>query len=288
MTTLPRIAYVNGTFVPLSEAKISIMDRGFLFADGVYEVSAVVNGQLVDNEAHLLRLDRSLAELAIPNPHTREEWIALQQALITQNALKEGVVYIEVTRGVAERDFLFAADLVPTVVAFTQTKNITASPLAARGAKIITVPDIRWQRRDVKSIGLLAQVLAKHAASHSGANEVWMVEEGFVTEGCSSTAFIVTTDNRLVTRHLSNALLPGVTRRSVLHLATQTGLVVEERPFTVAEAQAASEAFFTSASNFVIPVVQIDEVPVGSGEPGRHTRALQAIYLEFAKNSAPY
>ena len=278
-----RIAFVNGVYTTLADAKISIMDRGFLFADGVYEVSAVLGGRLVDNDAHLARLQRSLSALQIANPHSDADWIEIEQELVARNHLIEGVVYIEVTRGVAEREFVYPRDLKPTVVLFTQEKTIVASPLVARGAKIVTAPDLRWARRDIKSVSLLAQVLAKQAAAEAGAAEVWMVEDSFVTEGGSSTAFFIGHDRRIVTRPLSAAILSGITRRAVMRLAASEQLVVEERAFTVAEAKAAAEVFYTSASNFVVPVVSIDGEPIGNGEPGPLTRQLSDIYVGFAR-----
>lgn len=283
---MSRIVYVNGRFVPFEEATIPIMDRGFLFADGIYEVSAVLDGRLVDNEAPLARLDRSLSEIGIRNPHGIAEWTRLEEELVTRNGLKEGLVYMEVTRGVAERDFAFPPEgTPPTVVMFTQAKTVSANPLAERGAKVITVEDLRWKRRDIKSVALLAQVLAKQQAAAAGVAEAWMHEDGFVTEGGSSTAFIITEDNRIVTRPLSTALLPGITRRAVMRLAEENGLTVEERAFTVAEAQAAPEAFFTSASAFVMPVIEIDGTRVGGGQPGPMTRRLRDLYLEMARAS---
>lgn len=282
-----RIVYLNGDFLPFAEARVPIMDRGFLFADGIYEVSAVLDGRLVDNEAHLARLDRSLGEIDIANPHSLAEWIALQTDLVARNGLTEGLVYMQVTRGVYERDFAYPpAGTAPTVMMFTQAKTIAANPLAETGAKIITVPDLRWKRRDIKSVALLAQVLAKQQAAAAGVAEAWMVEDDAVTEGSSSTAFIVTKDGALVTRPLSTALLPGITRKAVLRLAEEAGLGLEERLFSVAEALAAAEAFYTSASAFVMPVVSIDGHAVGEGRPGAHTRRLRELYLAMARESA--
>ena len=280
---MDRIAYVSGAFVPFADAKVPVTDRGFLFADGIYEVSAVLDGRLVDNEAHLARLDRSLREIRIANPHTVPEWVALQTQLIARNALSEGVVYIQVTRGAAERDFGFpATDTPPTVVMFTQAKSLSDSPLARTGAKIISVPDIRWTRRDIKSVALLAQVLAKQAAVEAGAAEAWMVQDGYVTEGGSSSAFIITRDGVIRTRPLSNDILPGITRRTVMALAGETGLRIEERAFSIDEALAAAEAFYTSASSFVTPVISIDGHPVGDGVPGPHAQRLRELYLAAA------
>jgi D-alanine transaminase len=279
---MSRTVFVNGAFLPFEQACLPIMERGFLFADGIYEVSAVVNGRLVDNEAHLARLDRSLGEIRIPNPYSATEWTRLEEEMVRRNDLAEGLVYMQVTRGVAERDFAFPKDAKPTVVVFTQPKTIVNHPGAAKGVGVITVPDLRWKRRDIKSVGLLAQVLAKQAAAEAGVAEAWMVEDGYVTEGGSSTAFIVTRDGRIVTRPLSTALLPGITRLSVMRLARETGAALEERPFTVEEAHDAAEAFYTSASSFVMPVVTIDGRAIGDGRPGPATRRLRELYLAMA------
>ncbi|HAA93160.1 MAG TPA: D-amino acid aminotransferase, partial [Rhodospirillaceae bacterium] len=209
---MTRTVYINGEFVPESEAKISVMDRGFLFADGVYEVSAVVNGQMVDNDGHLRRLERSLEEIELKSPLPIGEIEKVQTELIERNNLREGIVYLQISRGDAERDFLWPEDISPTLVMFTQEKPLLHHPLATKGASIITVPEIRWQRRDIKTTALIAQAMAKHAARKSGADDAWMVEDGYVTEGTSTNAFIVTTDGTLVTRELSNKILHGITR----------------------------------------------------------------------------
>lgn len=284
---MSRIVLVNGSFVPYEEAVIPIMDRGFLFGDGIYEVAAVLDGALVDNEAHLARLDRSLGEVRIANPHSGADWTRLEQELVRRNGLQEGLVYMQVTRGVAERDFAFPKDVAPTVVMFTQAKAMREAPLARTGAAIVTVPDLRWKRRDIKSVALLAQVLAKQAAADAGVAEAWMVEDGCVTEGSSSTAFIITRDRRIVTRPLSHAILAGITRRAVMRLASEADLAIEERLFTLEEAYAAAEAFFTSATMLVMPVVAIDGRPVGDGAPGPLTRRLRALYLDMASETAP-
>jgi D-alanine transaminase len=255
---MSRIVFLNGQYVPAAEATISIMDRGFTFADGIYEVTAVARGKLVDSDAHLARLTRSLSEIGIDNPYTEAEWGRVCEELVARNGLEEGVVYMQVTRGVAERDFGFPATITPTAVAFTQVKTIVDSPLARKGATVVTVPDLRWKRCDIKSVGLLPQVMAKQMAARAGANEAWMTDGDHVTEGASSTAFIITADKRLITRPLSNAT------------------------FTVQEAQQAAEAFYTSASTFVMPVISIDGVSVGNGQPGPLTQALRALYLRFA------
>jgi D-alanine transaminase len=279
---MSRTVFVNGSFLPYEDARIPIMDRGFLFADGIYEVAAVLRGRLVDNAAHLARLERSLGEIRIANPHSAAEWTQLEEELVRRNALDEGLVYMQVTRGVADRDFAFPADVPPTVVMFTQPKSMVDSPLARSGAAVVTVPDLRWKRRDIKSVALLAQVLAKQAAVEAGVAEAWMVEDGFVTEGSSSTAFIVSQDRRIVTRPLSHAVLPGITRRAVMQLAAEVDLTVEERLFSVEEAHAAKEAFFTSATSLVMPVVSIDGERVGEGVPGPLTRRLRELYLGMA------
>jgi D-alanine transaminase len=284
---MSRTVFLNGDFVPFEEARIPVMDRGFLFADGIYEVAAVIDGKLVDEVAHLARLDRSLRAIEIANPYTSEEWVALMRDLAARNEVSEGLVYIEVTRGVAERDFPFPPEgTPPTVVMFTQAKRILGAPAAEKGVAIITVPDLRWKRRDIKSVALLAQVLAKQEAARAGVSEAWMVEDGHVTEGGSSTAFIITPDDRLVTRPLSNAVLPGITRIAVMQLAREMQLTVEERLFTVEEALSAREAFYTSASAIVMPVVTIDGKAIGDGIPGPMTKRLREVYLALARDGA--
>ncbi|MBM6578725.1 D-amino-acid transaminase [Microvirga sp. BT689] len=282
---MSRIVFLNGSFLPIDEAKVPFMDRGFLFGDGVYEGIGVLDGRLIDNEAHLERLERSLAEVRILNPYTRTEWTALEEEIVRRNGMTEGFIYFQVTRGVAERDFFFPDNAKPTVAMFTQAKSIAHAPAARAGIAVITVPDQRWARRDIKSINLLAQVLAKQAAKEAGAQEAWMVEDGFVTEGGSSSAFIVTKKGSIVVRPLSNAILPGITRMSLLRLSEEVGIALEERQFTVEEAYDAAEAFLTSASNFVLPVVSIDGRPVADGKPGPITKRLRELYLTMA--SAP-
>jgi D-alanine transaminase len=282
MTETSRTVYVNGAFVPAETASVPIMDRGFLFGDGIYEVTAVLDGRFIDNDAHLARLDRSLGEIAIANPHSVAEWTAIQRQLVERNQLSDGLIYIEVTRGVAERDFVSPDGLTPTVVMFTQQKSLRTMPILEKGAAIITVPDLRWQRCDIKSTSLLAQVLAKRAAAAAGVNEAWMVADGTVTEGASSTAFILTEAGEIVSRPLSQAVLPGVTRQAIMKLVARRGLAHAERTFTVAEAKAAREAFFTSASTFVMPVVSIDGHTIGTGKPGPIAIELRALYIETA------
>lgn len=283
---MSRTVYVNGEYLPESEAKISVFDRGFLFADAVYEVSTVLDGKLVDNAAHLARLDRSMAELRIKPPATHDEITAIQKELIARNELAEGVVYLQVGRGAADRDFALPTDAEPSLVMFTQAKTITDTPVANRGLAVITVPDMRWQRRDIKTVQLLASSFAKQQAMDAGADDAWLTEDGFVTEGSSNNAFIVTMDGKLVTRQLSNAILHGITRRAVLAIAESAGLTVEERPFTPEEAYEAAEAFITSASSFVMPVVRIDNRVLGNGVPGPVAEKLRALYIEMARAEA--
>ena len=284
---MEQIAYVNGSFVPLTEAKVSILDRGFLFADGIYEVAAVLEGKLIDNASHLARLERSVGEIALALPETPERIQEIQKELIARNNLVNGMVYLEVTRGAdTGRDFAFPKDVKPTLIMFTSVKDIVNAPSAKSGIAVITVPDIRWTRRDIKSVALLAQVLAKQAAAEAGAGEAWMIEDGMVTEGGSSSAFILTQDDVLVTRQNSSVILAGCTRKAVVALAEERQLRVEERPFSVKEALAAKEAFITSATVFVQAVVTIDGKAVGNGKPGPMTARLREIYVDFARATA--
>ena len=282
------IAYVNGDFVPLSEAKVSVLDRGFLFADGIYEVAAVLDGKLIDNASHLARLERSVGEIALPLPESLERIEAIQKELVKRNNLVNGMVYLEVTRGAdSGRDFAFPkAGVKPTLIMFTSVKDIVNAPSARTCIGVITVPDLRWTRRDIKSVALLAQVLAKQAAAEANAGEAWMVEDGKVTEGGSSSCFILTQDDVIVTRQNGSAILPGCTRKAVVKLAEERQLRVEERAFSVEEALAAKEAFITSATVFVQAVVSIDGKKVGSGKPGPMTDRLREIYVDFARATA--
>jgi len=283
---LEKIAYVNGSFVPLADAKVSILDRGFLFADGIYEVAAVLDGKLIDNASHLARLERSVGEIQLALPETVERIQKIQKELVARNNLVSGMVYLEVTRGAdTGRDFAFPKGVRPTLVMFTSAKDIINAPSAKSGIGVITVPDLRWTRRDIKSVALLAQVLAKQAAAAAGAGEAWMIEDGKVTEGTSSNAYIVK-DSKVITRPLSNSILAGCTRRSLFRMAKEHGVTIEERLFTADEAYAADEAFLTSASNFVLPIVEIDGKRIGGGQPGPVVRRLRKIYLDEVQAQA--
>lgn len=279
---MSRIVYVNGEYLPEEEARVSVFDRGFLFADGVYEVSSVLHGRLVDNAGHLARLHRSLSELEMDAPASDAEIETIQKALIERNSVQEGLVYLQVTRGAADRDFAYPEGVKPTLVMFTQSKNLLQNPQAERGISVITTEDIRWKRRDIKTVGLLAPSMAKMIAKRAGADDAWLVEEGKVTEGSSNNAYILTRDGTLVTRQLGNEILAGITRRAVLELARTSDLKIEERPFSVPEALDAAEAFITSATTFVMPVVRIDGQPLGDGRPGPVTRRLRELYISTA------
>lgn len=283
---MSRTVYVNGSFVAEENAKISVFDRGFLFADAVYEVSTVLDGKLVDNAAHVERLKRSLAELNMDAPLPVDEIPALMQELVARNGVEQGLVYLQVSRGAAERDFNYPPDPKPSLVMFTQAKPVVDTPASENGIRVVTMPDSRWARRDIKTTQLLAQSMVKQAASEQGADDAWMVEDGFVTEGSSNNAFIITTDGVIITRQLSNSILHGITRRVVLEIAEAEGLTVEQRPFTVVEAQQAAEAFATSASSFVMPVVAIDGKTLSQGVPGPISRKLRARYIELARETA--
>lgn len=281
-----RIVYLNGEFLPENEAKLSIFDRGFLFGDGIYEVTSVIDGKLIDSELHMTRLKRSAGEIGIALPVTTDEIVEAERRLIKDNNLTEGLIYLQLTRGAEDRNFLFDKELAPTLVMFPQFKKLVDNPQVATGLSVKSVPDQRWERRDIKSVCLLPQVIAKRLAKEAGCDEAWMIEDGFVTEGASSTAYIITADNKLVTRGNSNKTLPGCTRQAMLQLVAETGLTLEERAFTLDEALQAREAVLTSAGNFVMPVTKIDGKPVGDGKPGPLVARLRELYLENAQRTA--
>ncbi len=281
---MSRITYVNGAYLPEEKAKISIFDRGFLFADGVYEVSSVLNGKLIDNTAHLARLHRSLNELAMAAPASDDEITAIQEELIKRNNLKEGVVYLQVTRGAADRSFTYPVNTPSSLVMFTQEHDLIDNPKTQTGLSVITVPDMRWGRRDIKTVQLLAASMAKQAAIDVGADDAWLIEGDVITEGTSNNTYIVTHDGTIVTQHLGHKILSGITRQAVLTLAKEDDIIIEERPFTLDEALQATEAFVTSASTFVLPVVRINGTDIGNGKPGRIAHKLRQIYLDKALN----
>ena len=239
----------------------------------------------MDNAAHLARLQRSLDELNMTAPCSMEEIEAAQQEMLKQNDIKEGGLYLQVTRGAADRDFVFPKDATPSLVMFTQSRPVADNPAAKKGITVVTMPDIRWQRRDIKTVGLLPASMAKQAAIEAGADDAWMVEDGFITEGTSNNAHIITKDGTLITRALSNKILHGITRKAVLALADETGIKVEERSFTPDEVSNAAEAFITSASAFVMPVVKFNGEAIGDGMPGVVTKRLRELYIAFARDS---
>ncbi|MFN3656329.1 MAG: D-amino-acid transaminase [Pseudolabrys sp.] len=283
---MSRIAYVNGRYLPQAEAKIAVEDRGFQFADGVYEVCEVKGGRLVDETRHMARLDRSLKELRIARPMSPAALAVVLRETVRRNRVREGIVYVQVTRGTAPRDFPFPPDGTPPslVVTARNSDSDRMEKLASDGVAVVTVPDIRWQRVDIKSVALLPNVLAKQTAREQGAREAWLVDaQGRVTEGASSNAWIVNRDGTLITRSLGSDILPGITRSVVIDLIKAEGLAFEERPFTIEEAYAAREAFVTSASQIVMPVVSIDGRPVGNGAPGLIATALRRDYHRYAE-----
>ena len=286
---MTRTVYVNSEYLPEDQAKVSIFDRAFLMADGVYEVTSVLGGRLIDFDGHLKRLDRSLSELEIRNPLTAEDWLAIHRELVRANGIDEGLVYLQVTRGApGDRDFAWPepGTCEPTVVLFTQSKpGLADSPAAKVGMKVISIPDIRWGRRDIKTVQLLYPSMGKMMAKKAGCDDAWLVEDGLVTEGTSNNTYLVK-GNQIITRQLSNDILHGITRAAVLRFAREAQMEVVERPFTIAEAQQADEAFITSASAFVMPVVEIDGAALGDGKPGRVAARMREIYLDEMRKAA--
>ena len=285
---MTRTVYVNGDYLPETEAKVSIFDRGFLMADGVYEVTSVLDGKLIDFAGHMARLKRSLDELDMPHPEALGELEAIHRELVAKNDLTDGMIYLQVTRGApADRDFAYPSeDTPPTVVLFTQSKpGMAESPMAKTGMKVISIEDQRWGRRDIKTVQLLYPSMGKMMAKAAGADDAWMVEEGAVTEGTSNNAYIVK-DGTIITRHLGTEILHGITRAAVLRFAREAQMKVEERPFTIEEAKAADEAFITSASTFVMPVVEIDGEALGDGTPGPVATRLREVYLDEMRKAA--
>ncbi|TNF10349.1 MAG: D-amino-acid transaminase [Rhodobacteraceae bacterium] len=285
---MSRIVYLNGEYLPEEEAKISIFDRGFVMGDAVYEVTSVLGGKILEFEGHMNRLDRSLSELEMTCDLTRDEWIEIHRELIKRNNIDEGMVYLQVSRGNAgDRDFHYPPEgTPPTVVLYTQAKeNLADDPKAKVGIKVISLPDLRWHRRDIKTVQLLYPSMAKMAAEKAGKNDAWFVEDGFVTEGSSNNVYIVN-GGKIITRHLSHDILHGITRASLLKFAAESQMEIEERPFTIEEAQNADEAFYTSASAFVMPVVEVDGAAIGDGKVGPVAARLREIYLEESLKAA--
>ena len=282
---MSRIVYVNGEYVSEESAVISVFDRGFLMADAVYEVTSVLDGKLLEFDGHLKRLKRSLSELDMQEPDAINDLLEIHRTLVRDNQVDQGGVYLQVTRGVADRDFIYPENVKSTLVMFTQSKDILGSKLVEKGMKVISIDDLRWGRRDIKTVQLLYPSMGKMMAKSAKCDDAWMVEDGFVTEGTSNNAYIVV-DNKIITRELSNDILHGITRNSVLLYAEEAQMEIEERPFSVKEVLAADEAFITSASTFVMPVVEIDGEPIGEGRPGRVSRRLREIYIEESRKRA--
>ena len=282
-----RIVFVNGNFVNENEAKVSIFDRGFLFADAVYEVTAIIGGKIIEWDGHIKRLERSLNELDMTMPYSPEYLLTIHRKLLKKNSLEEGLIYLQISRGEADRDFEYPdKDVKQTVVLFTQVKSLEESKIAKEGIKVISVPDIRWDRRDIKTVQLLPPSMCKMMAKKVGKDDAWMTQDGYVTEGTSNNAYIITKDNTLVTRNLSKNILAGVTRLSILRYAKESQIKIEERPFTIEEAKNASEAFCSSATTFIGPVVEIDNQKIGDGKPGEKSLKLREIYIEESIKSA--
>ncbi|MDH4554124.1 D-amino-acid transaminase [Pseudomonas sp. BN417] len=276
-----RTIYLNGSYLPENEAKVSVFDRGFMFGDAVYEVTAVIGGRLIDFAAHMARLRRSLLELGMVASFDEAELAAIHARLVKLNAVTEGLVYVQVSRGMQDRNFAYPDESTPcTWVIYTQEKAILDSPIAKRGLSVISLPDLRWQRSDIKTTQLLYACMAKEAARQQGADDAWLVRDGLVTEGSSNNAFILTAPGSIVTRELSQALLPGITRSSMLTVIQECGYRIEERAFSLEEAKQAVEAFVTSSTTLVYPVISIDGHPIGSGKPGTFTRTLREAYIK--------
>jgi len=286
---MTRTVYVNGEYLPETEAKVSIFDRGFLMADAVYEVTSVIGGKLIDFDGHAVRLERSLNELDIENPISKADLLEIHRELVRLNDITDGMIYLQISRGAPnDRDFVFPdpETTKPTVVLFTQNKpGLANSPVAKTGIKVISIQDVRWGRRDIKTVQLLYPSMGKMMAKKAGCDDAWMVEDGFVTEGTSNNAYIIK-GNKIITRALSNDILHGITRAAVLRFAQEAQMEVEERNFTITEAQDADEAFITSASTFVMPVVEIDGAAVGTGAVGPLATRLREIYLDESIKAA--
>lgn len=279
---MSRTVYVNGEWVAEENAKVSVFDRGYLFADAIYEVTAVANGRLIDFTGHAARLARSLEALGIKPPVTNDVLKSLHFEIIRRNELTNGLIYLQISRGAEDRDFLYSASLEPTIVMFTQARNVLANPRWETGISVATVPEGRWSNRQIKTVQLLYSSMAKMEVQRKGADDALFVEDGFITEGTSNNFHIVTSDGKLITRALSNALLHGITRGSILDIAEKAGIPTEQRSFTPDEAKSAAEAFITSAGVFVMPVIAIDGQKIGDGKPGPISQKLRSLYIQHS------
>ena len=280
-----RKIYLNGQYIPEAEGRVSVFDRGFLFSDSVYEVISVLDGKLVDFDGHAQRLERSLGEIGIIGAPAAHDWLTICRELVAQNDVREGMIYWQVTRGTPDdRDFVFPpADTAPTVLAFTQSRALADNPVAERGLRVVTVPDLRWGRADIKTTQLLYASMMKNEAIARGADDAWMERDGWITEGSAQNAHIITHEGVLITHPLNREILHGITRAAVLPLVAQH---IEERPFSVSEAEQSAEAFVSSASGFVMPVVQINGYRIGNGAPGSATVQLRKAYIDWARRTA--
>ena len=287
---MSRIVFLNGKYFKESEAKISIFDRGLLFADSVYEVTAVIDNKLIDFPAHIERLENSLNELEIKNIFSYDLLLKMHKDLVNKNKFsnKEGLIYMQVSRGTIERDFLIKdKDVTPNIFAFTQEKNLTDVDYKTNGLEIITRNDLRWQRKDIKTTQLLFATLIKTEAHKLGADDAWLIDgDGFVNEGTSNNSYIIDKNNNIITRNLSNKLLPGITRKTIIEVAKNLKLSIEERPFTVKEALESNEAFISSASTLIAPITKIDKNIIGQGQMGPITEILRETYIKISKNNS--
>ena len=279
---MSRVSYVNGRFFPHKQVNVHVEDRGYQFADGVYEVILVKNRLLVDEIPHLDRLERSLEALEIPSPMKRQALKMVIKEVVAKNKFKDGIVYIQITRGVARRDHGFPKFSKPTLVITARPLKMPGKTAESKGAKVITLPDLRWKRCDIKSVSLLPNVLGKQAARTAGAQEAWQYDEnGFITEGTSTNAWILDNNDNLITRYLDEAILSGVTRLTVINLAKSEGIKIVEHPFSIDDVKNCKEAFFTSSTSFLTPVTQIDDTVIGDGSPGEFTKKLLLSYMNY-------
>ncbi len=284
---MTRVVYLNGDYLNEEDAKISVFDRGFLFADGVYEVTSVLDGKLVDFDGHAVRLNRSVSELEMNEPCTTDELLNINKTLLEKSGLQEGLIYTQVTRGIdLNRKFDYPSpDTPPTLILFTQEKQLIDTPASKTGIKIISIEDQRWDRRDIKTIQLLYPSMAKMEAVKQGAQDAWMIEDGFVTEGTSNNAYIIK-GNKVITRPISNDILKGITRTALFKFSQEHNIEIEERPFTIEEAEQADEAFATAATIFVLPVISINGKTLGDGNPGPLTKKILDIYINESRKAA--